>query len=280
MELLPDKVSITMRKLCNLLESSLQGRLKAVYVYGSTALGDYIEGSSDIDFIAVVEQPLSPVHIQAIIEAHEEVERILPGTDIMGAYLGQEDLGKAFNEIPFVLTYFNKQVHEDGTGTDINPVTWWVLKHHGIRAYGLNISFSYEISKETLIDYVMANMNSYWKNWVERLERRLREPDLSEQTIKAAELDYAVEWCVLGMLRQLYTIKEHGVTSKTGAGTYGMNLLSDRWHGLIREAIAIKRCQVERVYDSQVKRLNDLVELLSYIHTESNRCFLKNEESE
>lgn len=271
--MLPDKVKITMDKLCTTLERRLTGTIKAAYVYGSTALGDYIEGSSDIDFIAVIQQPLSSMDIQAIREAHEEVEYSLPGTDIMGAYLTQEDLGKSFNDISSVVTYYNKQVHTGGKGADLNPVTWWVLKNDGILVYGLDIPFSYEITIETLIDYVLGNMNSYWSNWIERLEKQLQDPELSEQTIKVDELDEAVEWCVLGMLRQLYTIKERGVTSKTGAGRYGMSSLSDRWHGLIQEAIAIKCRKAERVYDSQLKRMSELVEFLRFLYLESNRVY-------
>jgi hypothetical protein len=89
------------------------------------------------------------------------------------------------------------------------------------------------------------------------------------------QLDFAVEWCTLGMLRQYYSIKEYDVISKVAAGEYGLKLLPDRWHGLIREAIAIKRLERTREYSSYLKRLCDLVELLRLIHTESTAFYNK-----
>jgi hypothetical protein len=130
------------------------------------------------------------------------------------------------------------------------------------------------VSAETLIEYVLGNMNTYWKGWIDRLEeRRLQIPGISEQTSPSAQLDYAVEWCTLGMLRQLYSIRERDITSKIGAGEYGLKIVPDRWHRLIREAIAIKCRQPVSQYGTQAQltRLEDLVELLSWIHAESNR---------
>ncbi|MDF2963614.1 MAG: hypothetical protein K0S39_5349, partial [Paenibacillus sp.] len=146
-------------------------------------------------------------------------------------------------------------------------------KNYGLRVYGLEIPFTYEITAETLVKYVVRNMNTYWVSWIERLENQLLVSGISEQTIRADELDQAVEWCVLGMLRQVYTIKEHGITSKIRAGEYGMTFLPNQWHGLIREAIAVKRCEPTRVYISQFKRMSDLVELLRLILLEANQSY-------
>lgn len=91
-----------------------------------------------------------------------------------------------------------------------------------------------------------------------------------EQEINIAQLDYAIEWCTLGMLRQFYTLKEHDITSKIRAGYYGIHHVPGKWHGLIEEAIAIKRLQANRYYQSQTERLTDLIALLRFIHLEAN----------
>lgn len=59
--------------------------------------GAYIEGSSDIDFIAILRRRPAPPDIQAIAEAHAEVEKQLPAADLMGAYLLRADLGVEVN---------------------------------------------------------------------------------------------------------------------------------------------------------------------------------------
>lgn len=268
--MVPALVEKTMNKLCSSL-SARTSNIESVYLYGSVALEDYIEGSSDIDFLAIVQKPLTQSDIQALQEAHEEVELEIPNTDIMGAYILFDDLGKKPNEISSLITYYNKQLQTNGWGADINPITWWILKKHGIRIYGSDLKFNYDIEIDSLLGYVINNLNSYWISWIDRLENQLSLDNLSEQVINVEQLDEAIEWCTLGMLRQFFTLKEHDITSKIGSGVYGIKELPKKWHGLVHEAIAIKRLKPNRYYISQIERLADLVALLKFIHLEANR---------
>ncbi|SEB57894.1 aminoglycoside adenylyltransferase domain-containing protein [Paenibacillus sp. GP183] len=267
---LPEVVDTSMRNLNEALQARLPHTIESFYVYGSTALNAYVNGSSDINFLVFVNRTLIPSDIQFIIEAHRLVELEFPTLDIMGAYIRQEDAGKSLNEIPPFPKYHDKTLDFNGNG-DINPVTWRVLKKYGICIYGQQKAFEYEISSDELVQYVFGNMNTYWVGWIERLEHQLSLTDISEPTTleQIKQLDFAVEWCTLGMLRQYYSIKEYDVISKVAAGEYGLKLLPDRWHGLIREAIAIKRLECTREYYSYLDRLRDLIELLRLIHTES-----------
>lgn len=269
--MLPTVVSETMHKLCTSLHTHLGENLESVYIYGSTALGAYIEGSSDIDFIALVRRPLSPSDLEAIAQAHAEVERAIPGTDIMGSYIRREDLDKFYADIPIYATYYNHQINTNGAGADINPVTLYVLQKYGVCVYGEDIPFTYITSINELLAYVLGNMNTYWLSWISRLENNMTTIPTANP-IAIEQLNEAVEWCTLGMLRQLYTLKEHDITSKIGAGEYGLTILPERWHPLIKEAIAIKRRQhLPSAYATQTTRLQDLVELLRYIHTACNQ---------
>lgn len=268
--MLPQVVEMTMNSLCRSLNQKTS-IIESVYIYGSTALGDYIEGSSDIDFIAVLREQAGAADIQAISAAHDEVEKGIPNTDIMGAYLLIHDLGKPETEISSLLTYYDNQLHVDGKGGDINPITWWILKKHGIRISGSHLSFDYDLDVKSLLRYVIGNLNTYWVTWIDRLEEQLSLLNLSDEESMTKQLDQAVEWCTLGMLRQLYTLKEHDITSKTEAGLYGIATLPQKWHGLIHEAIHIKRRRPDRCYTSNVQRLTDLLALLRYIHLEANR---------
>lgn len=270
--MVPLIVERTMKKLCSSLRER-NVKIDSVHVYGSIALGDFIEGSSDIDFIAILSEPHTMSDIAAITMAHEEVENEFPQTDIMGAYLLKRDLGKAQSDIQSPLTYFNKQVYTDGRGSDLNPVTWWILKKHGITVHGPSQPLDFEVDENMLMNYVVGNLNTYWKSWIGRLEEQMDVHHLSDEEHVTRQLDEAVEWCTLGMLRQLYTIKEHDIKSKVEAGYYGIRTVPERWHGLIYEAINIKRLLPGRFYYSNEKRLTDLLVLLRYIHAEANRAF-------
>lgn len=269
--MIPKIVEKTMNTLCNALARN-NSNIESVYLYGSVALGDFIEGSSDIDFITILREAPTKSDIVVISAAHKELENILPETDIMGAYLLRSDLGKPQREITSLVTYYDRQVHTNGFGADINPITWWILKNHGIRVYGSPQILDYEVDIQAVVKYVINNLNTYWASWIHRLENQRTQIHLADAESVTKQLDEAVEWCTLGMLRQLYTLQEQDIKSKVQAGYYGITVLPQQWHELIYEAIYIKRQLPQRYYHSNEKRLTDLVALLRYIHAEANRC--------
>lgn len=113
LEICPQAVKNKMGALCELLRRNLP-TLDSVYLYGSVALGDFIEGSSDIDFIAVHREPLSQADIDAIAMIHREVENTFPQTDVMGTYLLKGDLGKPYDVIgSAVIIMRNKYIEMD-----------------------------------------------------------------------------------------------------------------------------------------------------------------------
>lgn len=270
--MLPPVVERIMRTLCDALSMN-NSNIESVYIYGSIALGDFIEGSSDIDFITILREPPNMSEIQNISAAHKAVENEFPYTDIMGAYLLEKDMGKPHSEIGSIVTYYNKQLHSDGYGADINPITWWILKNNGIKVYGSEQSLNYEVAIKNLTKFVIENLNTYWVSWIDKLEQQLTVISSSDQESITTQIDEAVEWCTLGMLRQLYTLKEHDIKSKIQAGYYGITTIPEQWHELIYEAISIKLLRPDRYYNSNQVRLTDLVALLRYIHLEANRIY-------
>ncbi|CAG7636152.1 nucleotidyltransferase domain-containing protein [Paenibacillus allorhizosphaerae] len=237
--MIPPNVEPAVRMLCDLPEARLPDAVESVYLYGSIALDAYVEGSSDIDFVAFVKRPLTEEDLAAMADIHKAVDKAWPGLQFMGSYLCREDAGKEADAVTAFPSYFNERLDPNGAHADLNPVTWWILKKRGICVYGTDAPFAYEIPANALVRYVIGNMNTYWHNQVNRLEHRLLSlPDDPEGKLPPERLDEAVEWCVLGMLRQHYTIVWQDVTSKLGAGAYGLELLPERWHGLIREALA------------------------------------------
>lgn len=270
--MLPKSVEKIIEAFCHNLEH-YHVKIDAIYLYGSVALGGYIEGSSDIDFIAILGEPLSENDVQSISLAHQQIEDRFPQRDVMGTYLLKSDIGKSQNEISNLLTYYNKEIHTNGYGADINPITWWTIKHYNLQVYGSTVALDYEIGVKSLLTYVIDNLNSYWIGWIERLEEQLKIAHEVELNMNSKQFDQVVEWCTLGMLRQLYTLKEHDIKSKVEAGYYGLSIVPEQWHGLIYEAINIKRLLPERYYHANETRLSDLIALLRYIWIEANHVY-------
>ena len=102
--------------------------------------------------------------------------------------------------------------------------------------YGNDISeFSVEVKVSDLKEYVLNNMNRYWAYRIEKLENTKGWDRKSRKMV-----DEEIEWTVLGILRQFYTLEEGDVISKKGAGNYGLRHLDEPMHGIIKEALSIR----------------------------------------
>jgi hypothetical protein len=66
--------------------------------------------------------------------------------------------------------------------------------------------------------------------------------------------DYGIQWAVLGVLRQFYTFRERAITSKVGAGMYGLLHTPQQWHRLIQEAIDFREGRARSTYRSKIVR--------------------------
>lgn len=267
---LPPPVATVLAALRAGLDAALPGALLGMYVYGSVALGAYVHGSSDVDFLAVAARELATPDVAALERVHAAVAAAHPAPEppLMGGYVRREDLGRSGDGFAALATRRPDGRLEAGGRGDINPVTWWVLQRHGIRAWGAALPPHPACTPEQLCAYVRQNMNSYWLGWVQRLEAALRAPAVPEGDPAEEErrLDSAVSWCILGMLRQYYTLREHDVISKAGAGAYGLLHAPDRWHPLIREAVVLQRREAVPARAPRAERLRELVGLLRWIH--------------
>ncbi|MDB5084097.1 MAG: hypothetical protein JWN30_983 [Bacilli bacterium] len=251
------------------MQQNMGNCVEAVYIYGSIALNAFVEHASDIDFITVVNRPLCHEDIALLAHIHHEIARSCPNPVMMGSYLQWIDLGKTQNQLNPYPYYYENEMHGAGH-CDINPVTWWILKQSGLAVIGPDVKdLQLQVNLDVLLGYVHHNMNTYWAGWIERLETG-KSQLINDLQITDADIDQRIEWTVLGMLRQYYTLKEKSIISKLGAGEYGLTELPEQWHPLIREAMHIRLRNPERYYESRQQRINDGIELLKWIRSHCN----------
>lgn len=137
----------------------------------------------------------------------------------------------------------------------LSSVTWWILKHCGISVFGPSPqTLNFTVDMDHLIHVQRENLNSYWASWTTRLDG-----------ILALLSDWGIQWTVLGVLRQFYTIRKHQITSKTKAGEYAIAWMPDRWHLIIREALALRGDPKQSYYYSRMKRAVDAFRFPKYV---------------
>lgn len=222
----PDDAETVGRLLLDAVDDGLAQPLAALYLTGSAALDDYVPGVSDVDFVGVVGSAAS-----GLLDRLAAVHAGLAQTD--GIYVTAEQLRTEpaeVGEVPHA---------RDGrawlSDDQVIPVTWHTLACHGVAIRGpAPAALGIRLERSALKDWCRGNLRGYWAGWARAGS------DPSTQAGRTLLTDWGVAWCVLGVLRLAYTIQTGEITSKRGAGRYGLATLPPRWHPLVSEAIALR----------------------------------------
>lgn len=216
------------------LDSMGPGLVEGLYVVGSYALDDWQPGRSDIDIVAITAEPATDADFADLRTAHALLgeQRGLPHID--GPYLAWADLIAAPAtglHRPWTL---DGQLHHDGECFEINPVTWYTLARYGVAVRGPaveRLNIWHEV--EERVRFVIDNLSTYWNQLSGSLVSACEEPTRS--------FDLALfEWCALGALRLHFTAFTGDVTSKRGAGEYGIVVTPDYMHDTLRAALEVR----------------------------------------
>lgn len=258
MTIIPVSVQSVLKNYINIFNERLPNTMEGLYLHGSIAMDAFVEQSSDIDFLTIINHRLSASEAVVLSEIHHSITS--PSSPEMdGNYLVREEIGSRAESY----FYNGGQLNY---GEVINPVTWWILKNKGIPVLGEELAI--EIDIKDLLSYVLKNMNTYW---ADRIKIEIDQLLLLPKEV----IDEEIEWSILGILRQFYTLREHDIVSKLGAGEYALEHIPKEWHNIINEAIHIRKGSGKTFFESEKKRLNTASLFMKYILKESSIHFSK-----
>jgi hypothetical protein len=215
----------------DIVDATAPGLVEGLYVVGSYALDDWHPGRSDIDIIAIMAEPATDEDFGMLRTAHALIDERQPLPYINGPYLAWADpsvpAGTGLHR-PWTL---DGELRHDGECFDINPVTWYTLAAYGVKVRGPSVSelsISHDVDER--VRFVIDNLLTYWYRLAASVVAACEQPE--------AEFDLAMfEWCALGALRMHFTAFTGDVTSKRGAGEYGIVVTPDSMHDTLRAAI-------------------------------------------
>jgi hypothetical protein len=225
------------------LDRALPGRVEGLYVVGSTSLGAFREGRSDVDFVAIVDGDLGPAELARLRAVHlghwaSALARCVAlrgrwPLACNGCYLRSGDLARS----PLDVTPLAGQVAgRFGTGKrgafDVNPVTWHTLAHHGIAIRGpVPERVAIRADDAELRTWTVGNLNGYWRRWAE--DARTGRVAMA----RALPRRFAAGG-VLGVPRLHHTLASGAVATKEDAAAHALETFDARWHPLIEDALA------------------------------------------
>jgi Domain of unknown function (DUF4111) len=259
---LPDVVKPILEAYITAIERELPGFMVACYLHGSIALGAFIAGDSDIDFVTFVSRQCTASGLEHLSEIHQSIEKTYPACPLEGSYLQWSHLGQIGDAIqPY--PHYHDGILNPSEHNEVNAATWWLLKNRGLALVGPDPrTLDFIVDSRVLTAYMRHNLNTYWRRYT-------REP----ARMMWLFADYGIQWTVLGVLRQYYTFNENDIISKVGAGEYAVQRLPSRWHRLIQEAIDIRRRRNGSSYRFRIIRAVEALQFLTYVIRLCNTSF-------
>ncbi|MFB7709004.1 nucleotidyltransferase domain-containing protein [Streptomyces sp. NPDC056105] len=130
----------------------------SLWAHGSLAGGDYQEGRSDLDLVAVVPHPLKPDEQTRLTTLHERIDAELPlAARLHCSYMPQGDLDDPDR------THFT-WAHQEAYARTVTPITRRELHTFGLVLHGDPIAGTLPpVDDRTLREYILADLAGYWR---------------------------------------------------------------------------------------------------------------------
>lgn len=170
----------------------------SLWAHGSLAGGDYQEGRSDLDLIAVVPHPLKPDEETRLATLHEGIDAELPlAAHLHCSYMPHGDLDDPDR------THFT-WAHREAYARTVTPITRRELHTYGLVLHGDPIGGTLPpVDDRTLRGYILTDLVGYWRP-------RTGRPELWLENV----------WVDLGMMvlaRATVTLRDGTLVSKAEA---------------------------------------------------------------
>lgn len=207
-----------------------QDNIEGIYITGSISLHDFYPVKSDIDFLVVCRE--LPNDVEKLKQIHKKIAKAF--ARLSGHYITQETIESKTPEKMNVLSYH--QGHLRYQTFEMAPIYLWELRQNAMTIYGKKPeTLKINIDLEDVHNFLHRNINTYWAKWVNPHAL------LSKYTILLLSFPQFTEWIILGITRQLYTLRTGRIISKSEAGYYGLEYLPARYHPIIQQSIEIRK---------------------------------------
>lgn len=241
------------------VQTILGSRFIGLYLFGSLASGDF-DRDSDVDFIVVSENEISPDLFSALQAMHARIATIDSwcATQLDGSYISHHAL-RCYDPANAVHPHIDRGVSE--SLRMMQHDSDWIIQRHNLREQGLVVAGP---APHTLIDPV--------------LPRELRQAvlDILHGWLAPMIDDPAPlqtrgyqSYIVLTLCRMLYTLEFGTIVSKRVATHWAQGTLDERWIPLIAQAWLGRQTPVLK---SEADDVNSTLELIRYV-VERNSLF-------
>jgi hypothetical protein len=236
------------------LDLAPDGLVTGLYLRGGVGFGEWVPGRSDVDFVATLSGRPGAGDLVGLRAAHASVATAHPDVPFDGMHVLAEDLAADPRTLPGVPCILHGHWEPEGT---LDPeVTWHELAWHGVTVTGPSLaSLDVWTDRRFLASFTRDNLDTYWRGHSEGLA--LRPPE--------GRSEWACEWCVLGVARLHHLLLTGEMTTKNGAGRWGLDHYPERFHRVLREALRIRNGGSAEYLDDDESRGADTAAFTAYV---------------
>ncbi len=204
----------------------LKDYLTGIYLHGSAAMGCYNPQKSDMDFLVVVNEPLTDSVKREYMDRLSELDAKAPGKGIEMSIVMKDVCNPFVYPTPYFLHYSRSHMkwyntdpgdyirRMNGTDKDL-AAHFMVIRSRGCCLYGQPIREVFGlISRQDYLD-------SLWYD-ISNAEKEIMDNPM---------------YLILNLARVLAYLKEERILSKKEGGVWGLEYLPKEYHSLIRSAL-------------------------------------------
>jgi len=235
------------------VDHRLPDRLTGLFLHGSLCWGEFFPGS-DIDFVAVWDQPPIGADLDLLQAAHETIHAQHPDVVFDGFHCTSSDLAASPAHIDHRPDFYQSAFSSEGR-IDINLVTWHELAERAITVRGQLPPTHTDLP--ALLEFTRNNLDTFWRDAIKQIETSGIKP--------VGQHDPSIAMVTLGPARLHHLLTRHTLTSKSGAGRYVCDL-DPKWNKIGREALRLReQPNTPSLYDDPTQRGQDAYDVLTWI---------------
>ncbi|MBB3112282.1 hypothetical protein FHS18_004368 [Paenibacillus phyllosphaerae] len=219
-------VNEMLRVLLQGMQELLDDNLVGVYLRGSLALGDFDPATSDVDFLAATQIPVTDAALAALVDFHNRLAKFPNpyANELEGAYIDLEGLRRFQPGQPYPTLY-----RGEGLQVTRHQSNWvlerWTVREHGLTLLGPDPQQLIDpIPAERLRAAVSLRLRD-WADWCSQVDDPAWQLPLSHKA-------YVIET----MCRVLYTLANGEICSKPHAVAWALSTLPEPWRSLVERS--------------------------------------------
>ena len=214
----------TVTRMMNEIDSRVDGRVYGAWIYGSVTLNDFQMGWSDIDFVALVNEPISECQAKRLLMLRQDLLKAEPDNLYYRSFEGViANLSEYRNQSFQRLVYWGTSGQRITDHYAPDTFSLFELAKYGIPIYGNKAWILPAPGREELVSAVRRHYDA-----------------IRKYAVKTGESLYSCGW-LLDIARCIYTLRYDDVISKTQAGIWALeeHLFSDETP--LRKTIEIRK---------------------------------------